>query len=124
MLAGCAFLTPTLDRSQDLPLTDVDYTVEAEPGDGPETRARILLRASHLPLPDTVASGARTYVLWGYGEDGTARNLGVLDPNEALQAELRATSPFFPRRLSVTAERSADATRPGGEPLLWKSLAR
>lgn len=84
-------------------------TVEASEGGG---RGR--LTVLNLPDPQTLAAGARTYVVWASAEGQVVR-LGELNRDERGNGGLAFERPAAFERYSVivTAEASADAERPG-----------
>ncbi|PYS81910.1 MAG: hypothetical protein DMF67_15040 [Acidobacteria bacterium] len=88
-------------------------TVEASEGGG---RAR--LTALNLPDPQTVAAGANTYVVWAVS-GGRIVRLGELKRDARGNGGLAFERPEGLERYGVivTAERSADAERPG-DPVL------
>src|SRR5437763_10731352 len=88
-------------------------TVEASEGGG---RAR--LTALNLPDPQTVAAGATTYVVWAVS-GGRIVRLGELRRDARGNGGLAFERPEGLERYGVivTAERSADAERPG-DPVL------
>ena len=88
-------------------------TVEASEGGG---RAR--LTALNLPDPQTVAAGAMTYVVWAVS-GGRVMRLGELRRDERGNGGLAFERPVGLERYGVivTAEASAEVTRPG-DPVL------
>ncbi|MCA1635032.1 MAG: hypothetical protein LC802_15415 [Acidobacteria bacterium] len=84
-------------------------TIEASEGGG-----SLRLTVLNLPDPQTLASGARTYVVWASG-DGRILRLGELRRDERGNGGLAFERPATFERYSVivTAEMSAGAERPG-----------
>ncbi|MDQ3908543.1 MAG: hypothetical protein M3268_09395, partial [Acidobacteriota bacterium] len=79
-----------------------------------EEGGRVRLLASRLPAPETVAAGARVYVVWATG--GEVRRVGLLrrDARGDASFEFAHPSGFTSYSLVVTAERDERATYPAG----------
>jgi hypothetical protein len=88
--------------------------LEVEPTAG---GGRVRLTASNLPLPQTLAPNARTYVAWASG--GRILRLGELRRGSRGTGSLVFTHPseFARYSLIVTAEADARAERPTGAPV-------
>ncbi|HEX5708534.1 MAG TPA: hypothetical protein VFX96_14620 [Pyrinomonadaceae bacterium] len=77
------------------------------------------LTALGLPPPESQSRGATTYVVWANSE-GRIQRLGELRRDERGNGGLAFThpAPFDRYTVIVTAERTADAERPAGAPVL------
>lgn len=79
-----------------------------------EEGGRVRLTASRLPAPESVAAGARVYVVWATG--GEVRRVGLLrrDAHGDASFEFAHPTGLASYSLVVTAERDAGAARPAG----------
>jgi hypothetical protein len=82
----------------------------------------ISLSIKHLPDPETLEPPAWAYVAWiRSSASSLPLNLGPLNVGKDLHGELKTITQLREFELFVTAEPTAGAERPSGEPLLWTS---
>jgi len=84
--------------------------VEVETGSKPNRDLKI--QAERLTPPASTFEGTSTYVVWLKPTDGKPINIGVLQPDKNLKAELETSTPFSKFEIMVTAENEAQPTRP------------
>jgi hypothetical protein len=76
------------------------------------------VEVKHMAKPDTVFTGASTYVVWLKPENGRAQNLGVLPVDKDLNGKLETTTSFTNFVVMVTAETTAQPTGPSRNEVL------
>ena len=106
--AGCATplkLSPT-SRS---PSTDAFLKVSADANDN----SILTVEAQHLPPPERLGPGLKTYVVWVVSTDGAfVSNVGMLRVDDQQNGSLTATTPLREFLVRITAEQGGTAIVP------------
>ncbi|HVJ94189.1 MAG TPA: hypothetical protein VM580_30585 [Labilithrix sp.] len=80
----------------------------------------VAIEVQHLAPPGSVASGAKTYVVWAKEPAATAlpQNLGAMRVDESRKGSLKTKTPLETFEVFVTPESNPNATEPSNEPVL------
>lgn len=92
--------------------------------DGGNGNAELVVEVHHLPKADKAAPGATTYVVWAKPASGDPMNLGALAIDDDLSGTLKTVTPMKNFDLMITAEPSAQSTKPTGSPLMTARVSR
>jgi hypothetical protein len=76
------------------------------------------VEVKHIAPADTVFSGTTNYVVWLKPSNGRPQNIGVLSPDKSLNAKLETTTAFTSFVVLVTAETTAQPTRPSNNEVM------
>jgi hypothetical protein len=76
------------------------------------------VEVKHIAPADTVFSGTTNYVVWLKPSNGRPQNIGVLSPDKSLNAKLETTTAFTSFVVLVTAETTAQPTRPSSNEVM------
>src|SRR5512142_1045606 len=121
LLVACAgHVKYPLSGSSTVPAATGTVTVE----DRDKPNRTLKIRVEHLAKPESLAGAAggpnvpRTYIVWLQAiGDNTPENVGVLNPNDNLEAELVTKTAQKTFQVFVTAEPSPTQNVPTGEHL-------
>jgi len=80
------------------------------------------LHVEHLARPGDLSPAKMTYVVWAEAPDQPPQNLGQLNVNNDLKADLKTTTALHNFQLVVTAEDNARATAPTGPVVLSANI--
>ena len=105
---GCA--TPLkLQSTPRSPSTDAFLKVTGDANDN----SILTIEAQHLPPPERLGPGLKTYVVWVTSPDGVfLSNVGMLRVNEAQTGTMTATTPLREFLVKITAEQGGTAMAP------------
>jgi hypothetical protein len=75
---------------------------------------RVTLKVAHMPRPEDIDAGFKTYVLWlrPTGEQDW-KNMGALRVDDAREGKLEVATPYPTFDLQVTAEPDSTVAAPG-----------
>ena len=106
--AGCA--TPLkLSSTARSPSTDAFLRVAPDSNDN----SVLTVEAQHLPPPERLGPGLKTYVVWVMSTDGAfVSNVGMLRVDEQQTGSLTATTPLREFLVRITAEQGGTAIVP------------
>lgn len=120
---GCAQTNEMLGRDQQTWSLQTAKAVPSAQGKvqvatGEKGNRDIKVEAKHLAQPEAAFPGATTYVVWLKPENGRPLNIGVLNPDKDLNAELKTKTPFTSFEIMVTAEETPQPMHPSGKEVL------
>ncbi len=121
MVGGAACANKVnMDRSTAVPSAEAKVKVK----DKGDNVRQVKLAVEHLAPVKRVSPDASHYVVWLQPKEGQAMpmNIGVLNVDDDLEAELETTTPYKEFDLFVTTESEAQATAPRGERVLWATV--
>jgi outer membrane protein OmpA-like peptidoglycan-associated protein len=116
-----------LNTSSDVDLAPGDLTPQASGEAKIEAKKGVTnIEVEVEGLPDATKFGAEflTYVLWVVSPEGSASNVGEIQPNSSRKGRLKATTPLQTFSLFVTAEPYFAVRQPGEVVVLMNSLRR
>ena len=127
---AAAFLAAAAAQAAELKLVGspivpaAEGSVKAEKVNNDNTNLEV--RIKHMPIPSKLTPPENAYVLWARPSAPNARpqNLGRIAIGKDLTGSLQTTTPFHAFQVFITAEPSAAATDPTGQPLLWGNVTR
>ena len=121
--AACGGTTFVLTPDAAVPFAKGE--VAAAPAGGDNGNMEYTVTVEHLGDPAKLQPSATTYVVWVLPkkEDSTLQNMGALKVDADYNGELSFKSAFKSFDLTVTAEESADATKPTGRDILKTTVA-
>jgi hypothetical protein len=92
--------------------------------EGPNGNTLVKIAIQHLAEPEKVSAGATVYVAWiQSGEGGSQQNVGQIQLNANREGMLETVTPFKAFTVTVTAEPTATAATPTGNPVLTTKIA-
>ncbi len=117
-LGACSTTNSMLGRNQQTWTLQAERAVPSAQGKvevatGDKGNRDLKIETKHLAPAETAFPGMSTYVVWLKPEDGKPINIGVLSPDKKMNAKLETTTPYTSFEIMVTAENSAQPTRPG-----------
>jgi hypothetical protein len=74
----------------------------------------IEITALNLASPDRLNPPENSYVVWLVTENNGTKNIGQMINKNAEKAILKATSPFEPKEIFITAENQGNISNPSG----------
>lgn len=120
---ACGTTNEMLGRNQQTWSMQADAKVQSAVGKvevatGDKGNRDLKVEVSRIAKPDKVFPGASTYVVWLKPENGDAQNVGVLPVDKNLNAKLETTTSFTNFVVKVTAESTAQPTKPSDNEVL------
>ncbi|MGJ3233575.1 hypothetical protein [Marivirga sp.] len=74
----------------------------------------VTINASSLASPDRLESPKKIYVIWAVSESGVTRNVGHFNQENAVKATYKASFPYQPVEVFITAEDEEGLCTPQG----------
>jgi hypothetical protein len=123
---GCGKSKPEAKGPVEMVSTDPSAAAQGKVhlGDAGSGNAELFVEVYHVPKPDKAAPGATTYVVWAHPAGGEPQNLGALGIGDDLSGSLRTVTPMKHFDVIITAEPTAQATKPSTTPLLTARVSR
>ena len=123
---GCGKSTPEPKGPVELMSSDPSAAAQGKVHvrDAGSGNAELVVEVFHLPKPDKASPGATTYVVWAHPSGGEPQNLGALHVGDDLSGSLRTLTPMKRFDVMVTAEPTAQATKPTNVPVLSARVSR
>ena len=116
--AGCSTTNSMLGRNQQTWTMSADRAVPSAQGKvqvatDDKGNRDLKIETKHLAPAETAFPGMSTYVVWLKPAEGKAINIGVLEPDKKLNAELETKTPYTDFKIMVTAENGPQPLYPG-----------
>ena len=120
---ACGTTNEMLGRNQQTWSMQADAKVQSAVGQvrvatGDKGNRDLKVEVSRIAKADKVFPGASTYVVWLKPQNGDAQNVGVLPVDKNLNAKLETTTSFTNFVVMVTAESTAQPTKPSDNEVL------
>ena len=125
LMAACGYHSWELTRGSGLTSSAAGNVALGE--SGPQGRP-VEVRVFHVEEPATLATGARSYVVWlAPDKDQQPQNLGALalslsGDGQSSNGILRATTRYDEFRIFVTPEETAQVEAPHNQRVFWASV--
>ncbi|MBK6516388.1 MAG: hypothetical protein IPM79_01865 [Polyangiaceae bacterium] len=119
--AACGGATFVLTPDAAVPFAKGEVAAAA----GDNGNMEYTVSVEHLGDPAKLQPSATTYVVWVLPkkDDSTLQNMGALKVDSSYNGELTFKAAFKSFDLTVTAEESADATKPTGRDILKTTVS-
>lgn len=108
------------------PVSDVtpaaDITVEIEKQKDPNYL--VTLEAKNLASPERLQNPKNNYVIWVVSEKGIVRNVGHFNQENAVKSTYKASFPYQPIEIFITAENEEGRCTPAGTEITRLNLKK
>ncbi|MBN1115756.1 MAG: hypothetical protein JXA77_01010 [Bacteroidales bacterium] len=74
----------------------------------------VTITAENLAAPERLESARKIYVIWAVSENGITRNVGHFTQKNAVKATYKASFPYQPVEVFITAEDEEGLCEPAG----------
>lgn len=109
LLSSCASTT-TFPVSVSVPAADITVKTKKQ-GD---TNYQVTIEAENLAASDRLNPPKEYYVIWAVSDAGVIRNVGHFIQDNAEKATYKASFPYQPMEIFITAEDEQGGCQPGG----------
>ena len=119
-VAACAHDVP-LQTSGRIPAAEGELKVSKAPNDN----TKVKLEVDHLAIPEKMAPGASTYVVWiQSAQGGAVQNAGALQLDDKHKGKLETITPHKEFQVFITAEPIPTVSTPTSERLMFATVRR
>jgi hypothetical protein len=74
----------------------------------------VTIRANHLAAPERLSTPKKIYVIWAVSQSGVVRNVGHFTQENAVKSTYKASFPYQPVEVFITAEDQEGPCLPEG----------
>ncbi|MBN2484811.1 MAG: hypothetical protein JXB34_02440 [Bacteroidales bacterium] len=109
ILTSCSS-TVKFPVSQLVPAADISAKVQKQGG----TNYLVVITANNLASSERLSPPRKYYIIWVVSESGATRNVGHFRQKNAIQTEYKASFPYKPAEVFITAEDEEALCQPTG----------
>lgn len=116
LVASLLIMTSSCSATYEFPVSKVtpaaDITAEIKKQQDPNYL--VTLEAKNLAAPERLEKPKKNYVIWVKSKKGTVRNVGHFNQENAVKSTYKASFPYQPVEIFITAEDEEGGCLPDG----------